>query len=170
VNPYKPTKAREVPGELSAGMASRLRTQWKLAYIDLTAKRLARLVALSRLIKSVIGDSFTLTVSSNSVMAATTQAMSQEFGTTSKMFQGFHLFVYQANGGHIGTTAADTCPKSPPFPAFAGFSAEQDHSSRHSPSMLQFPFWQPSETGTFRSRGASPESSLQCFSRLQARV
>jgi len=41
-----------------------------------------------------------------SVMAATTQAMSQEFGTTSKAFKAFHSFVRsgEANGDHIETT------------------------------------------------------------------
>jgi hypothetical protein len=104
-------------------------------------KRLARLMALSRSTRSIVGGSSLSIPASLSVMAATTQAMSQEFGTKSKAFKAFHSFIQlrEANGDHIGT-AVPTCPKSSPSPAFAGSADGRGRLSRHSVALLGFAY------------------------------
>jgi hypothetical protein len=163
-------------------MVARLRILWKLAYIKLNsqtpsafAKATARQVPASWRCPGqpgILWEVLSLSIpASLSVMAATTQAMSQEFGTTSKHSRiSFVCSVRRGQRRSHRNDRADTCPKSSPSPAFAGFADGQGRPSRHSPPMLRFPFWLPSEMGTFRSRGASPESSLPPFSTSRAMV
>jgi hypothetical protein len=90
VNLYEPTKAREVPTKLTLGRLLGYEHKGSSPISNSTAKRLGRLMTLSRSTRDIVGG-FSLSIpASLSVMAATTQSMSQEFGTASKAFHSLH--------------------------------------------------------------------------------